>query len=453
MQKHYYTKKSGKTLSRQNRMTKKLWPTESHLIVKDYLKIKAWKHKYFKEVKALASTRKVSRNVPSKLFIKFQKLWKELHPKTKINYKVNVFLERSKLRKHRELPTDPEYEQFVKQYARWWYQSYCAACEQRWEDIALKKGMYYYYKPGMKQKTKSVAPNKKRTKPKITAKEWYEVLYLEYDFVIHLDGKSMEDQERVWKNWFIRDDAKWLSLGVEAKSWTIVGIWIEKSHCKSNAYLIIKEICEHIESSFYGKKKICFITDAWSEYLINKDLRWLEITSKELSKIADYLRWKWHGRRITRRPEDNSFVENKNDYIERACLDSYEIEDCDQHQFACLLDCFLDRNNSFLRGVKKSFRGEGVTPEENIISRFSEFEWKIRIRWLHTKYIEKLYGLPTRYKKYSVPQLRKKIRFNVKLQLRQSKYSIFYDENGVHPKSIDSSFLLCVYCWKLFCKW
>ena len=65
-----------------------------------------------------------------------------------------------------------------------------------------------------------------------------------------------------------------------------------------------------------------------------------------------------HGRRITRRPEDNSFVENKNDYIERVCLDSYEIEDCDQYGFACLLDNFLERNNSFLRGCKKSFRGQ-----------------------------------------------------------------------------------------------
>ncbi len=438
MKETYYRPKSGKTLVRQKRMTKKLWPTEAHVIVKDYMKIKAGKHKYFREVKDLIKERKVSRNVPSKLLTKFHMQWKELHPKEEVNYKVNVFLERSKLCKHRSLPEYEEYESFVKQYSRWGYQSYRAECEQKWKKAEIKKWMYYYYKPGMKDRTKSVAPAKKKNKRRLTAKERYGELYKEYDFVIHLDGKSMEDQERVRKNGFIRDEAKRLTLWVEAMSWTIVGIWIEKSHCKSNALLIIQEICEHIESSFFVTKRICFITDAGSEYLINKDLRGLEITDKEVSKIATYLREKWHGRRITRRPEDNSFVENKNDYIERTCLDSYEIEDCDQHGFACLLDKFLQRNNQFLRGVKKSFRG-GITPEENIASRF----WKIvasrRICWLHTKYIEKLYGLSGRYKKFTISKLLEKIRFNVKTLSRRSENAVFYDENAMHPKSLDSS--------------
>lgn len=440
--KSYYVPKSGKTLARQNRMTKKLWATEAHLIVKDYVKIKKGKHKYFKQVKDLLKERKISRNVPSKLHTKFHKLWKELHPKEEVNYNVNVFLERSKLRKHRSLPEDPEYEWFVKQYSRWGYQTYRAECELKWEEPGLKKGMYYYYKPGMKEKTKSVAPAKKNQKWKETAKERYEKLYQEYDFVIHLDGKSMEDQERVWKNGFIRNEAKRLSLAVEAKSWIIVGIWIEKSHCKSNAFKIIKEICEHIKSVFWWTKRICFITDAWSEYLTNTDLRGLEITDKEVSNITKYLtadKKVKHGRRITRRPEDNSFVENKNDYIERACLDSYEVEDCDQYQFACLLDKFLQRNNYYLRWVKKCFRGENVTPEENIVSRFWEVLGKIWVRGLHVKYIEKLYGLPDRYKKFTVPDLLKKVKFNLQPQLRRSKNSVFYDENGVHPKSLDSS--------------
>lgn len=88
------------------------------MIVKDYVKIKKNNHKYFKEVKDLIKERKVSRNVPSKLLRKFHILWKELHPEEKVNYNVNVFLERSKLRKHRSLPEDPEYELFVKQYSR-----------------------------------------------------------------------------------------------------------------------------------------------------------------------------------------------------------------------------------------------------------------------------------------------------------------------------------------------
>jgi len=44
MTKHYYTAKSGKTLARQKRMTKKLSPTEAHVIVRDYVKIKEGTH-------------------------------------------------------------------------------------------------------------------------------------------------------------------------------------------------------------------------------------------------------------------------------------------------------------------------------------------------------------------------------------------------------------------------
>jgi len=44
MKKHYYTPKSGKVLARQKRMTKKLSPTEAHVIIKDYVKIQASRH-------------------------------------------------------------------------------------------------------------------------------------------------------------------------------------------------------------------------------------------------------------------------------------------------------------------------------------------------------------------------------------------------------------------------
>ena len=52
----------------------------------------------------------------------------------------------------------------------------------------------------MKQKMKTTVPKKEKKSEKEKAKDWYEKLYKEYDLVIHLDGKSMEDQERVWKN-------------------------------------------------------------------------------------------------------------------------------------------------------------------------------------------------------------------------------------------------------------
>jgi|GEM_PF-4820118 hypothetical protein len=42
----------------------------------------------------------------------------------------------------------------------------------------------------------------------------------------------------------------------------IVGIRPEKSHNKTNALMIIKEICEHMKLCFGEDKKILFITDA-----------------------------------------------------------------------------------------------------------------------------------------------------------------------------------------------
>ncbi len=95
MKKYYYKFKSGKTLIRQKRMTKKLSPTEAHLIVKDYIKIQAGRHKVFRTVKELLKARWISRNVPSKLVTKFKLLWWELYTTEKIDYRKNIFLERS----------------------------------------------------------------------------------------------------------------------------------------------------------------------------------------------------------------------------------------------------------------------------------------------------------------------------------------------------------------------
>lgn len=56
----------------------------------------------------------------------------------------------------------------------------------------------------------------------MVAKEWYEKLYASYDLVIHVDGKSMEDQINIRKNPKLKQQVKWLTLGVEAKSGVIV---------------------------------------------------------------------------------------------------------------------------------------------------------------------------------------------------------------------------------------
>jgi hypothetical protein len=85
--------------------------------------------------------------------------------------------------------------------------------------VEIKEGMYYYYKASTKENQKSMTPSKdpQSYKPQ-TAKERYTKQYETYDLIIHLDGKSMEDQERVRKNAEVRLRVKWISVAVEAKS-------------------------------------------------------------------------------------------------------------------------------------------------------------------------------------------------------------------------------------------
>ncbi len=437
--KSYYSPKSWSCLIRQNRMTKKLSPPQAHLIVKDYIKIKKGKHSTFETVQDLLVARRIKgRNTPNRLKNKFDKLRKELKGWEEINYEKNIFLERDKLRKHRELPRW-KYEEFVKKLPRGWHQTYVAECEQEWKKVELKKGKYYYYKKAMKTKTKSKAPEKDPSKYKTTAKERYGLLYDDYDFVIHIDGKSMEDQETIRKNNQIKFESKWLSLAVEAKSGVIVWIWVEKSHNKTNAWRIFRQICEEIEEIFGKDKKICFITDAWSEYLSNKDLRGLDIVEKERTELAEYLRRKGHCWRITRRPEDNSFVENKNDYIERACLDNKEIMWVDMHGFMSLLDKFLWLNNRYLKGSKKAFRGLWKTGEENIKERFGEEKGTERIERLHVQRIEKLHRLKNRYRKHNIISILDILKKHVRPVKKTVKNYVIYEKWRMHPKSVDSS--------------
>lgn len=444
--KSYYSPKSWSILIRQNRMTNKLSPSQAHLIVKDYIKIKKGTHSIFNTVKDLLVWRKIKwRNTPSKLKNKYDRLWKELYKWKEIEYKKNVFLERDKLRKHRKLP-EWKYEKFVKKLPRGWYQTYEAECKQEWKKVELKKGRFYYYKKAMKMKTKSKAPEKDPSKYKLTAKKRYELLYEEYDLVIHVDGKSMEDQEWIWKNNKIKLEAKWLSIGVEAKSGIIVWIWVEKSHNKTNVWKIFKQICEVIEKTFWKEKKICFITDAGWEYLSNKDLRWLNIVDKEITKLTEYLRKKGHGWRITRRPEDNSFVENKNDYIERACLDNKEIMWVDMNGLMCLMEKFLEVNNKYLKGSKGAFRGLWKTGEENIKERFGEEKGKERIKQLHVQRIEKLHKIKYKYKNHNIISILYLFKKHVRPVQKTVKNCVSYDFWMMHPKSVDSSTLFFV-CW------
>lgn len=413
-------------------MRKKLCPLQRHTVVKNYVAFLEWKSSSFESINHLCDEFKISRNVPSKTLKQFQKLRTELRWNTDFDYKTNIFIERSHLRLHRSLPEDENYEQYLSKYPRWWHQSYCASMSQKWATNKMKKWMYYYYKESCKAKTHSVAPPKKESKPKMTAKEWYEELYKLYDFVIHLDGKSLEDQHRVQQNHQLKNQYKRISMAVEAKGWLICGIRAEKSHNKTNALIIIKEICDHIQLS-YPWKKICFITDAWSEYLWDKKLRWIEITSLETSQIATFLKSQWHWRRITRRPEDNSFIENKNDYIERICLDNEDIKKMNKSEFIAHLDSFIQLNNSHLVWCKKSFRGT-ITPCKHMIQRFWNYAIESRMKWIHAIDIAWVYKLPS-YKTTSLCIYLDMIRIG----LRERLFSPFHGEKSMHPKSVDSS--------------
>ena len=437
LMKHRYKKKSWSELIRQNRYTMKLWTLERHTIVKNYLAVKKWTWS-IGSVWELCKIYKVSRNVPAQLLKKFNALREDLHPWEEINYNKNVFLEREKLRKHRELPGILTYKEFIGKYPRWWYQSYVAWCRREWKEVEIKEGMYYYYKEWCKQEQASRAPIKKERAKTVTAKEWYDKLYEDHDLVIHIDGKSMEDQERIWKNRELKMSYKWLSMWVEAKSGMIVWIWAEKSHNKSNALKIVKEICEHVKNSLWKEVKICFITDAWSEYVNNKLLRGIEITSLDTSKIAWYLREKGHSWRITRRPQDNSFVENKNDYVERVCLDYVGIEKMRKKEFIEHLEWFMERNNLYLTWSKKSYRGK-ITPLENIVGRFGEKAGESWVKWLHAMPIEMMYSIPRTYEKRTLATLLYELRPRLKL-LNESKGEVKISlDVSMHTKSLDSS--------------
>lgn len=440
----YYTPKSGKTLARQPRMTRKLSPTQAHVIVKDYVKIQSWDHRTFAMVKDLLIARNISRNVPSKLLKRFHMLREEFHVGEEIDYAVNVFLERSQLRKHRAIPQNAAYEQYVKKYPRWWHQTYISHCRDKKKEPTLKAWKFYYYKDAMKlktwsAKTGSMIKKSKQSSCKMVAKEWYNKLYENYDLVVHIDGKSMEDQINIRKNAKLKSRIKWLSLAVEAKSGVIVWIRMEKSHNKTNAGTIFRQVIEQIEHVWWARKKICFITDAWSEYVNNWDMRGIDITDTDTSKLAHELRLKGHWWRITRRPEDNSFVENKNDYIERACLDNPDIQQMDVYEFMCHVEKFLQRQNRYLPWSQNSFRWKGRTPQENIAQRLWKKEAEDWLDSIHVQQIEMLHRLSYEYRHETILSMISLFVNHVKPMKRRSKNTISYDLAIMHPKSLDSS--------------
>lgn len=95
--------------------------------------------------------------------------------------------------------------------------------------------------------------------------------------------KSLEDIPTIQSNPSLSLYLKRISQVVEIKSGAIIKLATEKSHNKTNAFLIIKEIVETCQSIFGSSVKILFITDVWSEYLNNKKLRWMTVKSLDSS--------------------------------------------------------------------------------------------------------------------------------------------------------------------------
>jgi len=56
---------------------------------------------------------------------------------------------------------------------------------------------------------------------------------------------------------------------------------------------------------------------------------------------------------ITRFKQDNGYIENKNKYIEIACLDNPEILTMSEVDFLNILQNYMDMNNYYLKASNK----------------------------------------------------------------------------------------------------
>lgn len=393
--------------NKQRYFSRKIDPIRKFTILQLYLQLKNTpQFSSFKNVKQLASYMKITREKPSKIKKEFESLWNSLLPNKSIDYSFNIFKYKESLVFHHKVSLKLHdksiklLSKFIKSYPRWGFHTYQARLLQKniSSEFILPESTFKYYKPILLKHLK--LPRKKRNyknkKEASLAKSFFNHFYKTFDFIINLDGKDLSDIPSVQKNPFISTAFKRISQAVEIKSGAIFKLATEKSHNKSNAHMIIKEIVETLESIFWSNIKILFLTDAGSEYLNNKKLRWIEITSLDTSEIAKYLFKHWHEMRITRFKQDNWFIENKNLYIEKAFLDDNAITKMTPVDFIDWLQSFMDMNNSYLKWSNKFvYRGKDNTPKDNLISRF----WKEKIKQLFSSllvnHMEWMYNLPT----------------------------------------------------------
>lgn len=367
-------------------------------------------NKTFKSITHLANHFKINPKRPSKIKSAFDNLRFKFYPNKPINYSINIFSIRNNLTFHyRNNLSNKQLKlltNFIKLYNRAWRNTYSSYLSQHWfQDFIVSKSTFIYHKPIICSKLWINYKHKQyhNKKQASQSKSFFNNLYKHYDLIFNLDWKSLEDIHTIQSNPSLSSYFKRISQIVEIQSGTIIKLTTEKSHNKTNALFIIKDIIETCQSIFGNNIKILFITDAWSEYLNNKKLRGLVVTSLDSSWIAKYLKNNNSDLMITRFKQDNWYIENKNKYIEIACLDNPSICSMDKTQFIESLQSYMDLNNNFLKWSNKFvYRWFWNTPRDNLISRFWQEKTDRFLSNLSVNHIESKHKLDDRYSKLSI---------------------------------------------------
>ena len=177
----------------------KLSPGGKFRILTLYLDLQKWKWP-FTMVRDLALRYGVCHRRPAKIKLRFDVLRKQLYPRKPVDYKVNIFKERRKLTIHswlnKRTKVWQKMKEFVCKYTRAWYATYKAHMKQHGcKSYIVPESTFKYRKPIMLQELwkpykKKSYTNKKEVRQ---SKEFFDKLYGKYDFIINIDGKSLED--------------------------------------------------------------------------------------------------------------------------------------------------------------------------------------------------------------------------------------------------------------------
>lgn len=396
--KHPYNKKKS------DKYIFKLPPHKKFTILTLYLQFLNW-NKSFSSIKHLAQHFHINPKRPSKIKKDFENLWKQLYPSQPINYKINIFQERFNITIHSKTSLSSQQinklTDFITTYNRAGWDTYSAKLsQQNLSHLIITKSTFNYYKPIICSKLhinykKRSYNNKKEAS---NSKKFFNNLYKQFDLIFNLDWKSLEDIVSIQNNPALALHFKRISQIVEIQSGAVVKLTTEKSHNKTNAFFIIKEIIETCKTIFGHHIKILFLTDAWSEYLNNKKLRGLFVSELDNSNISNYLQSENADLLITRFKQDNWYIENKNKYIELACLDNANISNMNRNLFIEELQTYMDLNNNYLKWSNKYvYRWFWQTPKDNLISRFGKQKTDRFLANLSVNHIESKHKLSDKY--------------------------------------------------------